>query len=445
MSIQSQCNSAEIVPVSPKQPPAKNQRDWYPYYAGFTEEFVDAVLEEHLKDAKFVLDPWSGSGTTTAVCIKRGLSSKGVDINPALTLIARARLTPHSSQANLESLTTQILEIARDLDSQPHQEDLLQCWIRPDVVHRIRAIQDAIHHALEESESRPEPRDIHASADKLSILACFFYCVLFAVVRDLLDRFRTTNPMWLKNPDSYRCRIAPSWNTLSEMFQLQSDQLGNLLSLKHDPIYANGEPFKTGTATNLPFDEALFDAALTSPPYATRIDYVKGTLPELAVLGADEKFLSNLRRKTTGSPVVKGVTDDIAKPLKSACGISILEYIDSHSSKGSQSYYLPWMRNYLGNLQAGLAEINRTVDPRGTICVVVQDSYYKEFLIDLQCIVIETLDSLGRSFLCRHDHPAPNPRAQMDINAQPHTSKRHNTETLLVFGKSRSELSLRKK
>ena len=434
MSVQSQRDSAVKVPVSPKQPPSKNQRDWYPYYAGFTEEFVDAVLEEHLKDAKFVLDPWSGSGTTTAVCIKRGLSSKGVDINPALTVIARARLTPHSSQANLESLTTKILEIARDLDSQPYQEDLLVHWIRPGVVHRIRAIQDAIHLALEESETKPVSHNIPASVDRFSVSGCFFYCVLFAVVRDLLGRFRTTNPMWLKNPDSYRRRIVPSWKTLSEMFQLQSEQLGDLLSLEHAPTSANGEPFKTGNAINLPFKNKLFDAVLTSPPYATRIDYVKGTMPELAVLGADEKFLSNLRRKTTGSPVVKGITDDTAEPIKSACGKSVLDYIDSHSSKGSQSYYLPWMRNYLENLQAGLAEINRTVTPSGTICIVVQDSYYKEFLINLQRIVIETLESLGRTFLCRHDHPAPNPRAQMDSNTQTHPPKRCNTETLLVFG-----------
>ena len=434
MNAQSQHDSALKVPVSPKQPPSKNQRDWYPYYAGFTEEFVDTVLEVHLKDAKFVLDPWSGSGTTTAVCIKRGLSSIGVDINPALTVIARARLTPYSSQADLESLTTKILKIARDLDSQPHQEDFLQCWIRPGVVHRIRAIQDAIHLALEESETKPVPHNIPASVDKLSVSGCFFYCVLFAVVRNLLDRFRTTNPMWLKNPDSYRRRIVPSWKTLSEMFQVQSEQLGNLLSLEHDPISANSEPFNTGNAINLPFEDELFDAVLTSPPYATRIDYVKGTMPELAVLGADEEFISNLRRKTTGSPVVRGVTDKNAEPLKSACGKSILEYIDSHSSKGSQSYYLPWMRNYLENLQAGLTEINRTVEPSGTICIVVQDSYYKEYLIDLQSIVIEMLDTLGRTLTNRHDHLAPNPRAQMDSNTQTPLPKRCNTETLLVFG-----------
>ena len=363
------------------------------------------------------------------MCVKRGLSSQGVDINPALTVIARARLTPYSSQDDLESLTTKILEIARDLDSRPHQEDLLQCWIRPGVVHRIRAIQDAIHLALEESETKPVPHNLPASVDKFTVSGCFFYCVLFAVVRDLLGRFRTTNPMWLKNPDSYRCRIVPSWKTLSKLFQLQSEQLGNLLSLEHAPTSANSELFKTGNAIKLPFEDEQFDAVLTSPPYATRIDYVKGTMPELAVLGADEKFLKNLRRKTTGSPVVKGVTGEITKPLKSACGNNILEHIKSHTSKGSQSYYLPWMRNYLENLQAGLAEINRTVNPSGTICIVVQDSYYKEYLIDLQSIVIETLNSLGRTLTYRHDHPAPNPRAQIDSN-----TKRHNIETLLVFG-----------
>ena len=78
--------------ISPKQPPDQRRRDWYPYYAGFTQRFVEALISEHLQDATFVVDPWSGSGTTTVACLKRGVASKGIDINPALTVIARARL-----------------------------------------------------------------------------------------------------------------------------------------------------------------------------------------------------------------------------------------------------------------------------------------------------------------------------------------------------------------
>ena len=80
--------------TSPKQPQPERQRDWYPYYAGFTEEFVSEILREYVAKDAAVLDPWNGSGTTTSACANRGLSSAGVDISPALTVIARARLVP---------------------------------------------------------------------------------------------------------------------------------------------------------------------------------------------------------------------------------------------------------------------------------------------------------------------------------------------------------------
>ena len=106
---------------------------------------MEAVLAEHLRDASLVLDPWSGSGTTTAACAKRGVASSGVDLNPALTIIARSRLTPLSAQDSLLAVGVQILEVARGLDSGPNDADVLERWVRVDAVGRVRAIQDAIH------------------------------------------------------------------------------------------------------------------------------------------------------------------------------------------------------------------------------------------------------------------------------------------------------------
>jgi hypothetical protein len=36
-------------PYSPKQRTPESRRDWYPYYAGYTEEFVDSVLGEAVR------------------------------------------------------------------------------------------------------------------------------------------------------------------------------------------------------------------------------------------------------------------------------------------------------------------------------------------------------------------------------------------------------------
>ena len=208
MSASSHNHAGSSVSLTAKQPPLLHHRDWYPYYAGFSERFVDAVLTEYLSNTKAVLDPWSGSGTTTTVCLKRGVMSKGVDINPALTIVAQARLTPPSYQPQLARIAGHLLGIAQQTSSTPTPDDLLQRWIRSDAVSRIRSIQDTIHFLLAQDCERPTSATVTHTATNLPVLACFFYCVLFAVVRHILDRFRATNPMWLKKPYTSHHRIA---------------------------------------------------------------------------------------------------------------------------------------------------------------------------------------------------------------------------------------------
>ena len=79
---------------TPKQPQLVGKRDWYPYYAGFTEAFVDDVVSSYLESAERLLDPWSGSGTTAAGGAGRAIEGVAVDSTPAPTVLAKARLPP---------------------------------------------------------------------------------------------------------------------------------------------------------------------------------------------------------------------------------------------------------------------------------------------------------------------------------------------------------------
>ena len=417
---------------SPKQKPS--DPPWYPYYAGFAEDFVHGVLRNYLNDVQPIIDPWSGSGTTTAVCRQLQMDSVGVDINPALTVIARARLTPTPARERLDHLGAQISDAARRLRSPLKGGDLLQEWIRPTSVARIRALQDAIHFLLIPGQARQTSLNMIDVSGRLPVLACFFYCALFAVVRDLLARFVSSNPTWLNQPESHRNRIAPSWDVILTLFRQRIQFLGDRLSVRDTPTTSSRDPFQTGSATALPFETDSFDAALTSPPYATRIDYVRGTLPELAVLGASQHAIEHLRRVTTGTPVVRGWERNHREPLVSLYGESILQQIRNHHSKGSSGYYFPWMAAYLQQLEGGIRETGRVVRGDGRICIVVQDSHYKTIHVDLQRIVIETLASFGRDLLDRTDFPVSHVRSHMNPRARRHLRTRHHFESLLVFG-----------
>lgn len=150
----------------------------------------------------------------------------------------------------------------------------------------------------------------------------------------MVGRYSATNPMWLKYPPSRRHRIRPSEEMLRTELRRQVAYLADRLSLKEDSYASSMEsPFTTGNAAKLEFDDDVFDGAVTSPPYATRVDYVKGTLPELAVLGANEDYLTTLRSASTGSPTVKGIWRSPGSDVACPCARKLLEAIKSHDSK----------------------------------------------------------------------------------------------------------------
>ena len=238
--------------------------------------------------------------------------------------------------------------------------------------------------------------------------------------------------MWLKPVGSSGSRIGPSADALSTSFTEQLGFLAERLSLRSDQVPRDNSVFETGRANRTGAAEDFYDAVLTSPPYATRVDYVKGMLPELAVLGADQALVRELRGLSTGSPTVDGDRASV-EDVRSKRGRELLCAIESHSSKGSLSYYFPWMANYLMSLQSGLEEIDRTVIDGGVISVVVQDSYYKEIHVDLQGIVEEMLLDMGRPMSFRHDYSAPNPRRGSAPGKRGPHGKKSCRESLLVF------------
>ena len=427
-------NDAWRPSISPKQHRSRAKRDWYPCYAGFTEHFVENILSADWYTFRNVLDPWSGSGTTSAVCTKTGITSKGLDINPALTVIARGRLLPANTKRELQDLTKKVVRAAHRTAPSLQSSDLLRLWFANDAVFNIRCIEDAIHMVCGMHLDNECLAQESYTVDNFSVVMSFLYTALFASVRSVLRGFRSTNPMWIKTSVNSTELANPSRQSLLQLFQTSVRQLATRLSMP-EPVLVRGDiPLCTGDATNLPYADQSFDSVITSPPYATRLDYVNGTLPELAIIGATERSIANLRRQVTGSPVVRHVRDACDGPLPSECANGLLENIRTHPSKGSKNYYYPWLRNYLWKLKRGLDEIDRTVKREGVICIVVQDSRYKELHINLQQIVFELLAAGGRRLRSRIDHPAKNIRfPQVQIRETRQESVK-NVETLLVFG-----------
>ena len=201
-------------------------RDWYPYYTGFTERFAASALERHLLGVPSVVDPWSGSGTTNLVCARLGIPSVGIDLNPALTIIARARLAPKSCSSLTAETADRIVALAQCVPTTVAPSDPLAKWLRIPAVSRLRSLQNAIGSCYAGSPSPNSHFSSLSTLPHLSACSCFYYTVLFATVRDLLSQFSSTNPMWIKAPPT----VSPQTDTFVE-----GDQRDVLTSLQLFP------------------------------------------------------------------------------------------------------------------------------------------------------------------------------------------------------------------
>ena len=418
--------------ASPKQPQPERLKDWYPYYAGYTSAFAAGVFGTHLSSAQSVLDPWNGSGTTTAVAAARGVSCLGIDLNPASSVIARARLTPRSIADSLPPIAVDIVTQSERLQPLEREVEPLSGWLQGAAVRDIRQLQRAVH--LVTSAEEPLEMDLASGSigapARLPLITAFFYTALFAACRDLLRSFRGSNPTWLVAPDSPQGRLRPNTATVHAAFLKRVNYLCVRLAVERTDSSELAE-LLTGPAETLLPRNGSFDACLTSPPYATRIDYIKGSLPELSILGLNPAFVDLLRRQSTGTPVVRGVAvTDQGIPASAS---ALVERVAHHGSHGSANYYAPWLRNYLAHLHETLEAISASVKPSGEIALVVQDSYYKAIHIDLQQLVHASLTAAGRRLVRRHDFEVTHSMSYMNPRARGHLPNRSHRESLLVF------------
>jgi hypothetical protein len=396
-----------------RSPKLSRRSGWYPYYAGYSREFVeDAIVALAVHGDHVVLDPWNGSGTTTAVANSLEIPAAGFDANPASVVVARARLLAKAVDSSLEPLARDLLAHSEKQHSggDSADDDALSAWFDKPSANAIRSLERTIRDKL--SELGPDD-DAATVADSLSTLASFYYVALFAVVRDLTTRFRTTNPTWVRSNAGAVVQVSGS--EIARLFQIHVQHLKERLN----DAAKDAATVKVGVSTALPLKDDSVDAVITSPPYCTRIDYIKSTLPELSVLGATSTELRALRDSMIGTPTM---TEHPEKQWESDAwgktAVTFATAVRNHASKASATYYWRYFAQYFDRLRTSIAEIDRAASDAAPMVFVIQDSYYKELRLDLAQVVAEMVLNLrpgmstSRSEFVVRTRAAVNPRAR---------------------------------
>ena len=406
---------------------------WYEYYACYSPEFVEDILHQlNLPSESVILDPWNGSGTTTFVANQCGFSAIGLDINPVMVVVAKARLITIRSAESIKKKLTHIMLTRRSQQLPDSQEEPLLNWLKPATAKYVRQLEMAIRETSPLSSKAFE----RSSLKSLKPSTAFFYLALFRALRRILYRYCSSNPTWFKYPSKSDEKISLSDVAVCTAFLREVEELLSLdnasLPINTDSSIHNSVCL--ASSRNIPLKKACIDAVIASPPYCTRIDYAIATRPELAVLGFSKIELRRLRESMIGSPTIH--SEELKPDYRwgKECN-KFLRKVKSHSAKASASYYYKNHLQYFDSMFESLLEIDRVLKVGGNCVLVVQDSYYKEIRNNLPRILKDMALTLRWETILSKAFSTTRTFARINSENKKYSSVSKRQEQIIVFRK----------
>ena len=376
---------------------------WFPYYAGFSAGFVEDAIEYlDLKPGAILLDPWLGTGTTSEIAIAKGYQIRGYDLNPAMLLVARARLLATETAADVSTLVEQIRHtykrgiLGSERVTKPGIDDPLEQWLQPASARAFRVLESSVA-AIASNHSYSSASPIWKNVGRVPPTLAFLYVGLFRTLRHFVSKFQSSNPTWVKISKGGP-RVQLSIERIINRFLSEITHLQDALNSETRIMPAVGNRrcvITQASSIKLPLPSNSVDAVVASPPYCTRIDYVRATLPELAAIRyPNGDSIRRLREQMIGTPTISKGNYDHDRAWGPSCN-RFLSKVETHSSKASSTYYLKCYQQYFTSAFVSLREIDRVLNDSGQCVLVIQDSYYKDVHNDLPTIFCEMAQGLG--------------------------------------------------
>jgi len=230
------------------------------YSVSLVEEIIDCYPRP-----KWVLDPFNGSGTTTLVCAINGIKSTGVEINPFLVWLSKAKAAKYSeSEIQIfKKSAKEVIERSKRISGnywQPEIYKIDRWWNKLDL--------DFLSHLFATIQVHNAPQKV---IDLLRITFCR------TMMRVSNASFGHQSMSFKKNQVKRRPDVI---TVFRENVKFIAESI-NTIAISGIPEVIKGDSREL--ATVLPHNS--FDLIITSPPYPNRISYIRELRPYMYWLG----------------------------------------------------------------------------------------------------------------------------------------------------------------
>lgn len=380
---------------------------WYKYKEAFSANLVDYLFHRYGILQGKALDPFAGSGTSLFAASAAGFDADGIELLPIGQQIIKTRQI-----LELNCVAQDFLALNHWIITKPWKVAATEFSL-PELKITRGAYSDNTKKLIEQYISQSKKEDYNIQ----SILQFALLCVLEAV------SYTRKDGQYLRW--DYRSKRRQGKKPFNKGEILEFDRA---ICEKINEIIMDSFPSHQGQSELFPAgfkkgriklyeDSCLkilptlpdnnYDAIITSPPYCNRYDYTRTYALELALLGVDEKGISQLRQEMLSCTVENRAKDLIRmnSDWKQVLNMvdeqrnlqTILSYLDNLKTRGElNNNGIPRMvKGYFYEMACVIAECARVLKPNALMFMVNDNVRYAGASVSVDMILSIFAEKLG--------------------------------------------------
>lgn len=303
-----------------------------------------------------VLDPMVGSGTTVVTAKALGHAAIGLDTDPLAVLISKAwsadvdetRIASHGERVAARARTVyrgMSVGKAYPKNADAETRAFVRFWFDPTSRRQLASLAAAIH-------------ELRASPTK-ALLWCAFSRLIITKTSG------ASLAMDISHSRPHRVYQTAPVKPLAR-FEQSLRRVTRGVLFRRNGNAAPEARIMRGDARAIRLPDCSVDFVITSPPYVTAIDYLRGHKLSLVWLGYSVNEIRAIRGTNVGAEVGAPKNTDVDTMAGELQAMGDVEHLPSRQQSILTRYVL--------DMRAVMAEISRVLVPEGRAVLVVGDS-----------------------------------------------------------------------
>jgi DNA modification methylase len=358
---------------------------WFPYLEGYSPRFVDRVRLEYLPNARRIIEPFAGSGTTPIALGQSGVDCAYSEANPAMAFIIETKL------ALLRATKQDRIRISEELLSLDRAIPALMSTTKPNKELAESYLAAFGSSRFFEDEALDQVRTLRTIADQiLSTNTMLGNCLTLAILASLIktSQLKRAGDLRFKTPKELLTKPPLPIEAVSARLQSQAKDLLNLPGLTGNAWHACNAAADLGDQ----IDDG-WDGVITSPPYLNGTNYIRNARLELWFLRLVNK--KGDLREIRDIVITSGINDVDAQTKWAPTTSGVERTVKELTEHAYDDRIAKMVGGYFHDMRKVMASLQNRVKVGGMICIDIGDSIYSGIHVATDDLLVETAEDLG--------------------------------------------------